>query len=108
MGYDIYGYHRKTDNDYRMTIQCQYAYQPVFKDCFGKDIKEFNGRVTKAKLSEFETGVMKFINTPERFNLDNQMYQGNLANNKYSSLCRELLELVDVMKIKEVRYLNIG
>ena len=49
MGYGFIGKHRKTDEESIFYEECMYAYQPVFKECFGREIAEFSGRVTKNK-----------------------------------------------------------
>ncbi|MOA17993.1 hypothetical protein D3C78_1382780 [compost metagenome] len=108
MGYDILGYNKKSDENSKIHIQCQYTYQSVFKSCFGKDILYFNGRVTKNQIKEFEDGVLLFQKHPEHFNLDDKMYVGNLANNSYKNLSDELFDLLELMKNNEVRYLSIG
>lgn len=106
MGYDFYGYHRKTDEKWLFTTECMYAYQPVFRECFGKDIKEFNGRVTKAKIAEFEVGLNNFINN-ESCNRDYRQMRGYVSNITYEELCNKLKELLELMKEKKVCYLEI-
>lgn len=107
MGYDFYGYHRKTDEQYIFTTECMYAYQPIFLKCFGKQITDFNGRVTKVKIKEFEEGLDKFINNPQ-YNKDHRQFPGYISNITYEELCKKLQELLRLMKNKEVGYLSIG
>ncbi len=107
MGYDFFGYHRKTDEDWIFTTECMYAYQPIFRECFGKEITEFNGRVTKTKIEDFENGLEKFINNPN-YNRDYRMCPGYLSNITYEHLCEKLQELLQLMKNKEIGYLSIG
>ena len=40
MGYGFIGKHRKTDEESIFYEECMYAYQPVFRECFGTDISE--------------------------------------------------------------------
>lgn len=107
MGYDFFGYHRKTDEKWLFTTECMYAYQPVFRECFGKDIKEFNGRVTKAKIAEFEIGLKKFVNN-DSYNRDDRQMRGYVSNITYDELCKKLQELLELMKEKKVCYLEIS
>ena len=60
MGYGFIGYHRATDDGSLFYTECIYAYEPVFKQCFGKEISKFSGRVTKKKIDEFKIGLEKF------------------------------------------------
>ena len=108
MGYDFYGKHRKTDDEYIFTTECMYAYQPIFKECFSKDIKEFNGRVTKRKVEEFKLGVDKLSENPDRYNLNHKQMMGYLGNKDYAKLVEELYELYSLMKSKDVGYLEIS
>jgi hypothetical protein len=106
MGYDFFGYHRKTDDKWLFTTECMYAYQPVFKECFGKDISEFNGRVTKKKVEEFKIGLDKFKSN-KAYNRDDRQFVGYLSNITYENLCNKLSELLELMENKEVCYLSI-
>ena len=86
--------------------ECMYAYQPVFKECFGKDISEFSGNVTQKTIEEFERGLQKF--KLNRCNSkDHKQIPGYLSNITYDKLCDRLLELLTLMKEKEVCYLII-
>lgn len=112
MGYSFIGTHRKTDDKNVFYEECMYVYEPVFKKCFGKDISEFSGRVTKKKIEEFKTGLEKFKSNICN-NLDNE--QLNLGSNvvyisniTYDKLCDRLTELLRLMETKKVCYLNIG
>lgn len=106
MGYDFMGYHRKTDEEWVFTTECMYAYQPVFKECFGKDITEFSGRVTKKKIEEFKIGLEKFKSNPNN-NRDYRQSVGYVANITYENLCNKLSELLKLMENKTVCYLHI-
>lgn len=107
MGYDFYGYHRKTDEEWLFTTECMYAYQPVFRECFGKDIKEFNGRVTKKKIEEFKTGLEKLKSNKDN-NRDERQFAGYISNITYDKLCDKLSELLELMESKKVCYLSIS
>ena len=50
MGYGFSGKHRKTDKKCIFYEECMYAYQPVFRECFGREISELSGRVTKKQV----------------------------------------------------------
>ena len=107
MGYGFIGYHRATDNKASFYTECMYAYQPVFRECFGKEISEFSGRVTKKKIEEFKIGLERFKSNPNN-NRDNSQFIGYLSNITYDKLCDKLSELLELMGKKEVCYLNIG
>lgn len=106
MGYGFIGKHRKTDEENIFYEECMYAYQPVFRGCFGKEITEFSGRVTKKKIEEFKTGLDKF-KTYESNNRDYRQCVGYLSNITYDKLCSRLSELLELMKDKKVGYLII-
>lgn len=107
MGYNIIGLKKKDDDESVVSIMCNYAYQPVFKKCFGKDICEFYGRVTKDKIVAFENGVNNFIYNNSSY-MEASLYAGCISNCTYENLCKELQVLVENMKNKNVKYLIIG
>ncbi len=107
MGYGFIGQHRKTDDESIFYEECMYAYEPVFKECFGKEISDFSGRVTKKKIKEFEIGLEKFKSRKDN-NRDYKQIPGYLSNITYDKLCNRLSELLELMKSKEVCYLIIG
>lgn len=107
MGYGFIGKHRKTDEESIFYEECMYAYQPVFIECFGREITEFSGRVTKKKIKEFRIGLEKFKSNPNN-NRDYRQSIGYLSNITYDKLCDRLSELLELMKNKQVGYLIIG
>lgn len=106
MGYGFIGKHRKTDEESIFYEECMYAYQPVFRACFGKEITEFNGRVTKKKIEEFRIGLERFKSNPNN-NRDYRQSIGYLSNITYDKLCNKLSELLELMENKQVGYLII-
>lgn len=106
MGYDFFGYYRRTDDNWVFTTECMYAYGPVFKKCFGKDIMEFNGVVTKEKVEEFKVGLEKFKSNKD-YNRDDRQAPGYISNITYEDLCNKLSELLELMENKKVCYLRI-
>lgn len=106
MGYGFIGYHRKTDDECIFYEECMYAYQPVFRECFGKEITEFCGRVTKKNIEEFEVGLEKFKSNKFN-NRDSEQCVGYVSNITYDKLCDRLTELLELMKDKQVCYLSI-
>lgn len=106
MGYGFIGKHRKTDEESIFYEECMYAYQPVFRECFGKEITEFSGRVTKKKIEEFRIGLEKFKSNPNN-NRDYRQSIGYLSNITYDKLCNKLSELLILMEDKQVGYLII-
>ena len=107
MGYSFIGKHGKTDDECIFYTECMYAYEPVFKQCFGKEISKFSGKVTEKKIEEFKVGLEKFKSNQDN-NRDYKQFSGNLSNITYEKLCEELSELLRLMEIKEICYLNIG
>jgi len=108
MGYGFMGMHRKTDEHSVFYTSCMYSYQPIFRECFGKEITEFSGRVTKQKILEFEIGLENLKNHLEGFKQDNQQMRGYMDNITFDKLILDLYELLGLMKNKEVGYLDIG
>ena len=107
MGYDFIGKYRKTDEESIFYECCMYAYEPVFKQCFGREISEFSGRVTKKKIEEFKIGLEKFKEDKSN-NRDYRQSVGYLANITYDKLCNRLSELLKLMESKQICYLIIG
>ena len=107
MGYSFIGKHRKTDEESIFYEECMYAYQSIFRECFGKEITDFGGRVTKKKIEDFEIGLDKF-KSDEGNNMDYRQSVGYLSNITYEKLCDRLFELLELMKSKKVCYLIIG
>ena len=109
MGYSFIGQHRKTDDESIFYEECMYSYQPVFRECFGKEITEFSGRVTKKKTEEFKIGLDKFKSN-KSYNKDciRSMGYGYLSTITYDKLCDRLSELLELMESKQVGYLHIG
>jgi hypothetical protein len=106
MGYGFIGKHRKTDEESIFYEECMYAYQPVFRKCFGKEITEFSGRITKKKIEEFKIGLERFKSNPNN-NRDYRQSIGYLSNITYDKLCERLSELLELMEDKKVCYLII-
>lgn len=107
MGYGFIGKHRKTDEESIFYEECMYAYQSVFRECFGKEITEFSGRVTKKKIEEFRIGLERFKSNPNN-NRDYRQSIGYLSNITYDKLCDKLSELLELMENKQIGYLIIG
>ena len=108
MGYGFIGSHRKTDEDSVFYTSCMYSYQGIFRECFGKEITEFSGRVTKQKISEFENGLKNLKNHPESRKQDTQQMRGYIDNITFDELISDLYRLLELMKNKEVGYLSIA
>lgn len=107
MGYGFIGKHRKTDTESIFYTSCMYQYQPVFRECFGKEITEFSGRVTKQKISEFENGLKKLECHPESKKMDTRQMRGYIDNISFDNLISDFYKLLTLMKTKEVGYLSI-
>lgn len=107
MGYGFLGKHRKVDADTVFYTSCMYQYQPIFRECFGKEITEFSGRVTKKKILDFEIGLNNLKKHPEGRNQDNRQMVGYVDNIKFDDLITDLYKLLKLMKNKKVGYLSI-
>lgn len=107
MGYSFSGRYRATDDECIFYTECMYAYEPVFKQCFGKDISKFSGRVTKKSIEEFKIGLDKFKSN-QNHNRDFSQFVGDISNITYEKLCKDLTELLKLMENKEICYLHIG
>lgn len=107
MGYSFIGKHRSTDDECIFYTECMYEYEPVFKQCFGKEISKFSGRVSKMKIEEFKIGLERFKSNQNN-NRDYAQFPGYLSNITYEKLCGELSELLRLMENKQVCYLRIG
>lgn len=106
MGYGFIGRHRKNEETIFYT-SCMYQYQQIFKECFGKEITEFSGRVTKQKISDFENGLENLKKNPKGQELDGCQMIGYVDNISFDKLIYDLYELLDLMKNKKVGYLSI-
>lgn len=107
MGYGFIGMHRKTDEKDVFYTSCMYSYQGLFRECFGREITEFSGRVTKAKIAEFEQGIRKLERHPDSHKQDMRQMRGYIDNTTFDELIIDLNKLLDLMKNKEVCYLSI-
>ncbi|WP_036653765.1 hypothetical protein [Paenibacillus pini] len=85
---------------------CMYAYQPIFRECFGKEITKFEGRVTMREIEEFRNGISKFAD--KKYSLDHKRMAGYIDNISHDQLVNDLNKLCDLMESKEVRYLFIS
>ena len=96
MGYDIISSKTKKewyDNGSLHHIQCQYAYQPIFKNALGYDIIELNGRLLKKDIAKYICELNKIINVLESSNVNIPMYDGNLSNCSQERLINEFKEI---------------
>lgn len=111
MGYNIIGDFSKKNifekDDNLISIQCQYAYQPYFREAFGCEITDWEGKLLQKDIPEFIEGLDKFINMLED-GLNVPMYRGYLGNISEDNLIKELTKLKNLVKNKKVRYLIIG
>lgn len=107
MGYSFVGYQSETDNSSVFYEECMYAYQSVFRKCFGREITEFEGVVTQEKITEFKMGLERFKADKEN-NRDGEQFVGYISNITYDKLCSRLSELLKLMENQEVCYLSIG
>lgn len=111
MGYGIVGGRSKKEMFEKdidlINIQCQYAYQPYFREAFGCEITKWKGRLTKKDVPKFVKGLDRFIDMLEK-GIDVPMYMGYLGNINPDRFIKELKELKRLVENREVRYLLIG
>ena len=111
MGYDIISSRTKKEwfNDGSLHhIQCQYAYQPFFKEALGYDIKELNGRLLKRDIAKYVSELDKIINALENNTVNIPMYAGNLSNCSPERLINEFKELKDLIIDCKIGYISIS
>jgi len=111
LGYDIIS--SKTKKDWfdkgsLHHIQCQYAYQPVFKRALGYDIKELHGRLLKKNIPNYIKELDKIIDILRNDNVDVPMFAGNLANCNKNRLANEFEELKYLISNGKIRYVDIS
>jgi hypothetical protein len=112
MGYDIMSSKSKKAQDESCDnilshIQCQYAYQPYFREAFNREITDWNGRLIKSKREEFIKGIDNFIGILEK-GIDVPMYRGNLSNCSQETLIKEFRELKELIKDGKIGYMSIS
>lgn len=110
MGYDIISSRTKKEWFEKGSlhhIQCQYAYQGVFQEALGYDIKELDGRLLKKDVPKYVSELDKIITTLEKDSVDVPMYRGNLANCSKDKLINEFKELKDLINNEKIGYISI-
>ena len=111
MGYDIISSRTKKEwfNDGSLHhIQCQYAYQPVFKNALGYDIKELSGRLLKRNITKYISELDKIINALENNTINIPMYAGYLSNCSQERLIDEFKELRYLISDGKIGYIDIS
>ena len=106
MGWDIRGSKLKVSESI-VHIQCQYSYQPIFKEALGKDITCYKGRVTIKNYKEIITAFNLII---ERLKLECNVnfFTGNLSNRTKEDIASDFKEMIKHIKNREIRYLSIN
>lgn len=107
MGYDIITAKTKKDIDnYKRLshIQCQYAYQGIFKKAFGREILEWNGRLTAKNKDEFLKGIDNLLRVLDE-DLDIPMYLGNISNRSQEGLKKDFEELKELIIAGKIGYI---
>lgn len=107
MGYGFIGYEEKESEESLFYTSCMYAYQPIFRECFGREITDFNGEVTEETVRCFELGVKRLRQEPLKHNLNHRQMIGYTDNITFDELIRNLEELLELMKCGKVHYLSI-
>lgn len=110
IGYDIIA--SKTKKEWNKSgslyhVQCQYAYQSVFKKVLGYDIKELDGVIYKKDTSKVSSALNNLINGLEASEEKIDMLVGNLANCTKDQLINDFMELKKLIDNGQVGYLSI-
>ena len=111
MGYDIISSKTKKewfDKGNLHHIQCQYAYQGIFQEALGYDIKELDGRLLKRDIPKYVSELDKIITTLEKDSVNIPMYRGNLANCNKDRLIDEFKELKGLIGNGKIGYISIS
>lgn len=108
MGYGFIGYEEKESEESLFYTSCMYAYQPIFRECFGKEITDFCGEVTDETIRCFELGIKRLKQEPQKYNLDSRQMIGYIDNITFDVLIKNFEELIGLMKRNKVRYLYIS
>lgn len=111
MGYGIVGGYSKKEmyenDNIKINIQCQYAYQQYFREAFGCEITEWNGRLCKKDVNKFIKGIDNFINILKS-GINVRMYPGYLGNINPNKFIEELQKLKALVNNRQIRYLSIS
>ncbi len=111
MGYDIISSKTKKEwfsNGSLHQIQCQYAYEPIFKKALGYEISKLSGRLLKRDIAKYICELNKIINTLENEVFTVPMYVGCVSNCSQVHLVSELKELRDLISDGKIGYINIS
>jgi hypothetical protein len=109
MGYDIISAKSKKEMDQGNIlshIQCQYAYQPIFRQAFDRDISEWNGRLTKKRRGELLRGIDNLTLILES-GVNIPMHTGNISNCSPGRLKKEVEELKGLIRDGKIGYIRI-
>lgn len=111
MGYNIIGDVSKkkiySAEESLVSIMCPYAYQQYFREAFGCEITDWDGRLLKKDREEFLKGVNNFIKMLDD-GLDIPLYRGNLSNISPTDLKDKFIELKNQVEKGNIKYLIIG
>jgi hypothetical protein len=112
MGYDIVSAKTKKEKELSYDnvlshIQCQYGYQEYFRQAFGCEITDWNGRLKKKDIPKFIEGIDIFINLLQG-NINVTRYVGNISNCSSDRLIKEMKELKELIKEGKIGYMSIS
>lgn len=111
MGYDIISSRTKKEwfeKGNLHHIQCQYAYQGIFQEALGYDIKELEGRLLKKDILKYVSELSKIIAILKKDSVNIPMHRGNLANCSKERLIDEFEELRGLIDNGKVGYISIS
>lgn len=108
MGYGFIGYKEKESEESLFYTSCMYVYQPVFRECFGREISDFSGEVTEETIRCFESGIERLKEEPSKYNMNHRQMAGYVDNVTLDALISNLEELLELMKCGKAHYLSIG
>ena len=111
MGYGFIGYSNREefkDGESIFYTSCPYAYEPIFKETFGEEIRKFSGYVSKTKINKFINGVNNLKDNKDKYSNVVKPMRGYLDNCSFEFLLSDLEVLCELLQNKQVRYLNIA
>ena len=113
MGYDICaGKSRKlmdeSYDNYLTHIQCQYSYKELLNESFGFEFTNFRGRISRAKKELFINGIDNMIEKLKDNSNHKPIFRGYIGATTPNNFINDLVDLRELIRTEEVKYLSVG
>ena len=108
MGYGFICNHRKNDEETVFYTECQYSYQPIFREAFGIEISKMSGKVTKGKILVFKEGLNNLKSNKDVYSQQVTNFIGNLSNRNYDGVIDDFETIIKLMEEQKVGYISIA